>query len=273
MTGPNDGMAKNPEELSLKVSGKISMEFRLLPAGTFRMGARGESRYEEPIHEVTISRPFYMGIYPVTQEQFAVWTTECNVKHENRFPNKSKHPAESMDWQQAVDFCEWLNRVKAAGIPSGWRAGLPSEAEWEYACRLMKDKETKEMYSVDTEYYSGDGEAALDKVGWYSGNAGSMTHPVGEKEGTSFGLYDLHGNVWEWCRDFWNMDAYKLRGVDERDPEERDGENARRVVRGGSWYVSAGDCRAAYRNSWLSRYRDRSRGFRVCLFSGPSSCQ
>ena len=253
------------------------MEFRLLPAGTFRMGARGEYGAEEPIHEVTISRPFYMGIYPVTQEQFAVWTTECNVKHENGFPNKSKHPAENVDWQQAVDFCEWLNRWVAKDEEDkspGWRAGLPSEAEWEYACRLMKDEATNKTYSAETEYYSGDGEAALDQVGWYAGNAGGMTHPVGEKTGTSFGLYDLHGNVWEWCRDSWNEDAYKLRGVDETDPEERRGDNARRVVRGGCWFGSAGYCRAAYRNWGGSRYRPGwYQGFRVCLFSGPSSCQ
>ena len=128
------------------------MAFRLIPAGSFRMGSRGYSAWEEPVHCVKIPEPFWMAETPATQAQFALWTRAERIKHENHFKGHPEHPAESMDWQQAVAFCAWLAHVKAGELPEGFSlVCLPTEAEWEYACRA----------GTETEYYSGDGEAAL----------------------------------------------------------------------------------------------------------------
>lgn len=247
------------------------MDFRLLPAGKFRMGARGYDASEEPIHTVRITRPFYMGVYPVTQAQFRVWTTVAEIQHKNGFSgdNRCRHPAENLDWLQASAFCIWLNETHSESFPAGYHAGLPTEAQWEYACRA----------GSDTDYHTGDGKTALAVAGWYAGNAESETHPVGTRAANAFGLYDMHGNVWEWCLDAWDADAYKQRisGIcdpmvtasDVRTTEE----NADRVIRGGSWFNSAGFCRASYRFGWRPVFRDWNRGFRVCLFFGPVPIQ
>ncbi|MCA9047969.1 MAG: formylglycine-generating enzyme family protein [Planctomycetaceae bacterium] len=259
------------------LSDDVSMEFRLLPAGEFRMGSRGYDSDEEPIHRVVITQPFYMGIYPVTQQQFAVWTQSAGIDHKNHFEGHPHHPAEDMNWFQSRDFCQWLNERCGTAIPPEYVAGLPTEAQWEYACRLMK-RDGKPV-AVDTEYYTGDGEAGLAQAGWFDEkwDEGS-THPVGstEKRPTDFGLHELHGNVWEWCRDAWSEDAYKLRVDGIADPMvsavdvDKSENDAVRVFRGGSWFNSAGNCRAACRSWGGPGIRGRIRGFRVCLFFGPA---
>jgi formylglycine-generating enzyme required for sulfatase activity len=218
-----------------------------------------------------------MGITPVTQEQFAVWTEQLGIDHKNDFPGRPRHPAENLDWFQASKFCDWLNTMHVAAIPTGFAAALPSEAQWEYASRLMRDAADKPR-AVETEYYTGDGAAALDAAGWYGNNSDYSTQPVGQKQPTDFGLYDLHGNVWEWCRDDWDADAYKRRedGVFDPDvsvPRERHPQHGRRVVRGGGWGNSPADCRSAYRDWWWPGDRGRDQGFRVCLLSGPCAEQ
>ncbi len=244
------------------------MNFRLIPPGEFRMGARGEYRDEEPIHRVRITRPFYLGTTPVTQEQFAVWTRSKRIKHQNGFPSQPTHPAENMDWNQAVAFCDWLTKsclkqARLRGLPNDYVAGLPTEAQWEYACRA----------GTETEYHTGDGEAALAEAGWYDANSDGTTQPVGGRADNAFGLFDLHGNVWEWCRDAWDEFAYAKRVDGVCDPEVMEddvgGENLRRVVRGGSWLDSAWSCRASCRGWWGPGYRGGCQGFRVCLFPGP----
>jgi formylglycine-generating enzyme required for sulfatase activity len=239
------------------------MVFCRIPAGRFRMGQRGEVEDEEPEHWVEIPEGFWLGETPVTQEQYGVWKPE----HEHGFPGRPKHPAENMTWRDAVGFCEWLTEVCREEIPEGMVARLPLEAEWEYGCRA----------GTRTEYYSGDGEEALARAGWYHANAGGETHAVGEKEANGWGLRDLHGNVWEWCEDKWDDDVYKRRedgavvgrvwGV-EGEGESRDDQH--RVLRGGSWLISARFCRAAIRLRFLPGYRRRFVGFRVCLVPGPA---
>ena len=255
------------DELTLSVTDddRISMEFRLIAAGRFHMGARGEYFDEEPVHTVEITQPFYLGIYPVTQEQFAVWRPQ----HENGFPGNAQHPAEDMDWNAANAFCQWLSERCSSEIPIGYSGGLPTEAQWEFACRA----------GTDTEYHSGDGGGALADAGWFDGNAQGTTHPVGHRQMNDFGLYDMHGNVDEWCWDDYVADAYKSRVDGIRDPiipardvSERDS-NAFRVIRGGSWAFSAGYCRAAYRFGRWPAYRFGNLGFRVCLFPGPVPSQ
>ena len=150
---------------------------------------------------------------------------------------------------------------------------LPCEAEWEYACRA----------GTDTDYANGDGEAVLTEMGWYSGNAGNTTHPVRTKKPNSWGLYHMHGNVWEWCEDVYDPKAYAKRehpwstkawseinaGSDAK-RESYDGKPDR-VLRGGSWVFPAEWCRAAFRLGRLPGLRDWSRGFRVFLaLPGPA---
>ena len=210
-------MTDLPDPLILPLPGSTeTMTLRRIPAGEFRMGARGQYPAEEPIHRVVIPQDFYLGEFPVTQAQFAVWTETAEYRdwferhreiiretstggvaqpHANHFPDRPRHPAENVTWWEARGFAEWLN---ASGVlPGGWRADLPGEAQWEYACRS----------GTQTAYWSGDREEDLARVGWYGGNAGGETHEVGEKgEGSAhrWGLSDLHGNVSEWCLDYFD---------------------------------------------------------------------
>lgn len=261
--------------LSISLAPDVAMEFVRIPAGGFLMGSRGYNALEEPVHRVQISLGFYLGVTPVTQAQFAVWTEEQAIEHENEFSGKPQNPAESVDWNQALAYCEWLTRCnsreykagspstyRATGIPLGYFAGLPSEAQWEHACRGGAEQ--------NTEYHSGDGEAALAEVGWYQANAKGQTQPIGKKAFNGFGLYDMHGSVEEWCQDAWDADNYKF-GVDGVcDPvavaDEKSGIYPIRVIRGGSWFNSAGDCRSAYRNRSVIPVGNQ--GFRVGLFAG-----
>jgi formylglycine-generating enzyme required for sulfatase activity len=260
---------------TIQLSPGVAMSFRHLPGGRFRMGARGYDQDEEPVHEVAL-RDFYLAVFPVTQRQFAVWTAAVGITHKNYFSGAQygEHPAERMSWFEARDYCAWLTECFGDQVPVGMAAGLPTESQWEYASRLMQDERGQVRLS-ETEYYTGDGIAALKQAGWFSQNSGGSTRPVGQLQGTDFGLYDLHGNVDEWCRDAYSADAYKQRGAVVSDPcvtaaeigESED--SARRVFRGGSWGNSAWVCRSAYRGGGRPDDRHRFQGFRVCLFSGP----
>ena len=253
----NDG---GPERLVLHPG--MEMAFRRIPAGRFRMGQRGEWDREEPVHWVEIPHDFWMAETPVTQEQFALWKHD----HKNGFDGRPKNPAENLTRHDAAAYCEWVTGEFRKEIPEGMVARLPLEAEWEYACRA----------GTRSEYYTGDGDAALDKAGWHGANSGGETHPVGEKEANAWGLRDLHGNVWEWCEDEWDEDAYKRREdgalivrLWDVETEHESGEDQLRVLRGGSWSNTVGDCRAAMRFGDVPGFRIWDFGFRVCLVPGP----
>ena len=258
----------------------VEMAFRLIPAGWFVMGSRGHYPNEEPMHRVHILQPFWMAETPVTQAQFALWTRAERIKHENSFNGRPDHPAEHLDWEQAVAFCDWLKWVKAAELPTGFPLPcLPTEAEWEYACRA----------GTNTEYYTGDGEAALANAAWFGEayDKGS-THCVRQKSPNAFGLYDMHGNVWEWCQDFYDSNAYRKRfdGWEARewtltDPGDaadywievgrKARENLTRVMRGGAWNVHDSNCRSSLRFwSWPGD-RVGNIGLRVCLVRGSAA--
>ena len=229
---------------------------------SFWMGERGQNNDQEPRHRVIIPAPFYLGVFPVTQAQFAAFKPD----HKNGLPGKPEHPAERMDWHEAVAFGEWINETPElrAQLPAGFRACLPNEAQWEYACRA----------GTETEYSSGDGAAALAEVGWFEGNAGGSTHPVGMLKASAWGLHDLHGNVWEWCADDYDDTAYAQRADGWNAAVWSTAEDAplrvmRRVVRGGSWVDSARGCRSACRVGRRPRDRLGSRGFRLCLSPVP----
>lgn len=224
--------AKLEQRLTLDLGGTVKWEGLLIPAGTFVMGSPpGEAKTEqesamEKQHQVTISQPFYMGKFEVTQAQFQ------KVMGAN--PSLSKGddlPVHNMTWQDAEEFCRRLS------MQVGRTAQLPTEAQWEYACRA----------GTTTAYHSGDRIADLDRVGWHGGNSGRKLHSGGEKTPNAWGLYDMHGNVREFVRDFYDPSP---RG-DATDPTgPKDGDPKNHVVKGGAYTANAVvvlNCRAAVR--------------------------
>jgi formylglycine-generating enzyme required for sulfatase activity len=196
-------------------------------------------RSEKPAHPVTLTQPFYMGKFTVTQEHYQA------VIGENPSGFKSKdNPVETVSWYDAQTFCQKLSEQTKQTVQ------LPTEAEWEYACRA----------GTTTRFYSGDSEADLARVAWYRENSKDTTHPVGQKEPNTFGLYDMHGNVAQWCQDWCDKDYYGKSVVEN--PQQGD----ERVLRGGSWYVyNPVFCRSTSRGSRSPDYRYSSFGFRVVL--------
>ncbi len=224
-----------------------SYELVKIPGGVFMMGSpeseEGRWKSESPLHDVRMP-DFYMGRYPVTNEQYAQFLKE-NPKvveptywAERRF-NQPRQPVVGVSWEDARRYAEW------AGLR------LPSEAEWEYACRA----------GTGTRYYTGDTEEDLSRAGWYGANSGNQLQPVGEKEPNSFGLYDMHGNVWEWTEDDWHG-SYKGAPDDGR-PWINDPRGSHRVVRGGGWGLAAQYCRSAFRSVFTPDVRYVNSGFRL----------
>ncbi len=264
----NSAAPDDPDAWPLTLPGDIPMVFRRIPAGEFWMGSRGGETDEAPRHRVRIDRAFWLGETPVTRAQYAA----AGLGNPSHFSDRPDHPVADVSWLDAVGYADWLtNTLKETFPPGVSLACLPTEAEWEYACRG----------GTETDYWSGDGEAALGEVGWYGGNAGDGTHPVGQKEGNAWGLRDMHGNVWEWCEDVYDGQAYRKRedgwkarawtvedaGEDAEyfSDDDRDLKRPGRVMRGGSWLDSAWYCRAAFRFGGRPSLRDRVVGFRVCL--------
>jgi formylglycine-generating enzyme required for sulfatase activity len=221
--------------------GVVALELVLIPAGKFLMGSpetkkdRGGGK-QETQHEVTITRPYYMGRYEVTQEEYE------RVMRDNPSAIKgARNPVESVSRWRAEDFC------KKASEKTGFTVRLPTEAEWEYACRA----------GTKTAYYTGDSEADLDRAAWYYKNSNNTTHPVGQKAPNAWGLFDMHGNVEEWCAD-WYATYKDEAAVDPQGPAQ----GKLRVSRGGSGRHGPEDCRSAAR--WLSPTGcDAMSGFRV----------
>jgi formylglycine-generating enzyme required for sulfatase activity len=198
-------------------------------------------------NQVTLTQPFYLGIYEVTQEQYE------RVMGENPSELKAaQNPVDTVSWNDAVDFCRRLSELpeeKAAGRV--YR--LPTEAEWEYACRA----------GTTTDYSFGDDESELGDYAWYHDNSGKTTLPVGQKKANPWGLYDMHGNVWEWCQDWYADDLPEGAVTDPTGPVG----GSDRVLRGGSWLHYAYYCQSALRRRRAPDYRYYYFGFRVLLSS------
>ena len=228
-------------QVNVLITDAVTQSFALVPAGSFTMGSPanedGHSSDENPV-EVGLSHPFWLAKTEVTQAQWeaVMGSNPSSFKGTNL-------PVENVSWKDAQAFIAKLNEKRI--LPSGWEFALPTEAQWEYACRAGEKGP-----------YSG---GSLDEVGWYDGNSGSKTHEAGLKKANAWGLYDMHGNVWEWCADWY--DGTLKGGTDPTGPSSGD----LRVIRGGSWSNFASGCRAARRSRSYPGVRVNSLGFRPAL--------
>jgi formylglycine-generating enzyme required for sulfatase activity len=229
--------------------------------GTFRMGSpwdeEGRWAGEGPVTPVKISRAYWIGRYPVTQGEFLdVMGVNPSRFKEPEFIVDHRRPVERVTWHDALDYCAALTeRESEAGrIPHGSIYRLPTEAEWEYACRAWSS--TRFSFGDDPD------STRLAEYGWYADNSDGTTQPVGGKKPNLWGLYDVHGNVFEWCFDWYAALPGRF-VVDPQGPATSPAD--RRVTRGGSWDKEARSCRSAVRwaNSPNSGFSDL--GFRVVL--------
>ena len=212
-----------------KITNSIGMKLVLIPKGKFMMGS------PESEHEVTISKDYYLGVTEVTQGQYekVMGTNPSYFQGSKIVGSSSNYPVEEVSWEDVVEFCKKLSE-----LPEEKKAGrvyrLPTEAEWEYACRSG----SKSAYSF------GESSKSLGDYAWFNGNSNGQTHPVGEKKANAWGLYDMHGNAWEWC---WDL------------------ESSYRVDRGGCWNDNAALCQSAFclRRHPSDRYS--LLGFRLAL--------
>ena len=223
----------------------IGMKFKLIPAGTFAMGEGVEKQ------DVTLTKPFKMGVHEVTQTQYE------KVMGVNPSSNKgADNPVENVTWADAVMYCRRLSQLPAEKA-AGNLYRLPTEAEWEYACRA----------GTTSDYSFGDDRSVLGQYAWFHANSEKTTHPSIEyssdsRKPNALGLYDMHGNVWEWCQD-WHGKYPRGSVIDPTDPTS----GSRRVLRGGSWGDSAEYCRSAFRGKDEPSSRRYVIGFRVVLIS------
>jgi formylglycine-generating enzyme required for sulfatase activity len=297
VSGPGEVSGTPPSYMQLDLGDGVKMEFVLIKASTFEMGARpGDTQatnHEKPLHKVTLTRDFYIGKYPVTREQFERFAVEDGYRtdaetegsggsgynaDENRLEGRSpayswrnpgfrqtgKHPVVNLTWHDAKAFCAWL------GQRNNRLCDLPSEAQWEYACRA----------GTQTRFYTGDepdslagmanvADLALKRKGLKDSKAWeyatfndgyAFTSPVGSFLANPWGLYDMNGNVWQWCRDNYGADFYAE--GDKNDPEGPPSSSFR-VMRGGSWRESPRFCRASHRRYYDLHTRVNSCGLRA----------
>ena len=242
----------------LMLPGNLKLDLVKVEKGTFEMG--GGKHSTEDAHRVVITRDYWIGKYEVTQAQ---WKAMGVNKRKACYWEGDSLPVENVTWNEAMAFCEQLNQLAVGLLPEGYHFTLPTEAEWEYAARGGNKSRGYE--------FSGDNN--MDKVGWYWNNSGQKTHPVKGKKGkmaNELGIYDMSGNVWEWCRDRCEVDPKHLYVITDtykdgiEDPLCRRGVG--RIARGGSWHGSIGICRPSYRSgNEQSDISYSHLGFRVAL--------
>jgi formylglycine-generating enzyme required for sulfatase activity len=268
-----------PKKIAVALGGGVKLEMVLIPAGKFTMGspAKEEDRSndEGPQHEVEITRPFYLGIYPVTQGQWkqvmgnnpSWFSANGKGKGEVVGLDTSDFPVETVSWNDAVAFCK-----KVSELPEEKRAGrvyrLPTEAEWEYSCR--GGAKSYQVFSFGNSLSST--QANFNGNFPYGGAAKGpylgRTCKVGSYKPNGFGLFDMHGNIWQWCADWYDAKYYSNSPrQDPRGPAE----GSRRVERGGGWFNFGRGCRSAFRIWGGPGYRLNSLGVRLALVppSGP----
>jgi len=232
------GWQEASEKTLLDLGGGVKMEFVRIKAGKFTMGDKGDG----PAHEVTISKDYWMQTTETTQGQW-----EAVMGKNPSFFKGADLPVETVSREECQEFLKKLNE-KAKDQLKGKAAKLPTEAEWEYACRAGEKGK----------WCFGDDEKKLGDYAWYEKNSDHKTHPVGQKKANAWGLYDMHGNVWEWCEDWY--EKYPSEAVtDPTGPAK--GES--RCLRGGSWNDNGVDTRSADRYRYQPSLRFDNDGFRV----------
>ena len=235
----SDEPSAEPAKAVVSVVNSIGMRFVPISAGTFTMG-EGQTA-----HKVTLTQAFELGQHEVTQEQYE----KVMGKNPSKFKGKQKNPVEMVIWNDAVEFCRKLSDLPGEKS-TGYVYRLPTEAEWEYACRA----------GTTTAYSFGDSIGELRDYAWYHQNSGGFsrtTHPVGQKKPNAWGLHDMHGNVFEWCQD-WYGDYPSGSVTDPTGPSS----GSQRVLRGGSWNDIT-FCLSAIRFGPAPDYRNNRLGFRV----------
>ena len=234
---------------------------------SFMMGSEDGLDREKPVHKVTFDYNYELGKTPVTIEQYMYFVYDTNSHYpewleewneyniltgsDNHYkkldllnPAREQTPIVGVSWQDAKAYCDWLSKK------SGDKYRLPTEAEWEYACRA----------GTTTKWSFGDDKSKLKEYAWYEDNSNSKTQEVGLKKPNPWGLYDMHGNVWEWCEDDWENNYNST----PRDGSAHENKNTRyKVLRGGSWLDDADDTRSAYRFYWGVDDRSNYVGFRL----------
>ena len=239
----------NHENFTEDLGKGVKLEMIAIPGGSFLMGSE-DFKNTKPVHPVRLS-PFHIGKYQVTQRQWQAVMGD----NPSRFKGDNL-PVETVSWEMAVEFCEKLSKQ------TGKNYRLPTEAEWEYAC----------LAGSTGKYCFGDDEALLKKYAWYSKNSDSKTHPVGEKLPNDWGLYDMHGNVWEWCQDWYDENYYaNLSKQSEAINPQGPANGKYRVLRGGSWFYYQMYARAVFRGFNHPAFRDSNIGIRLVSCRPPSS--
>jgi len=283
-------------KLPVEYTNSIGMKFRLIPPGTFTIGSSPEqiatakphlhTSYESnrperadsegPQRVVTLTKPFYLGTTEVTQSQFlqvvganpSVYSPTGEASEKVGQTDRSNSPAENMSWLATGEFCnrlseheklEWAYRITPQLITQTGTGGyrLPTEAEWEFACRA----------GTTMQYWCGHSDALLLEVAWFRGNnPNGFPSDVAKLRPNPFGLYDMHGNVWEWVHDCWRADTYEnWTGAAAVDPRADTAPEDRRVMRGGDFFLSAEEARSACRDGYPHDAAFHDAGFRVAL--------
>lgn len=240
-----------PVRRRLEIPAAQDLDFRLIPPGVFVMGSNPKEKMrssEEHLHRVEITKPFYMAVQELTQEQWAALVERRRTEEKGGGPRPNL-PFAGASWEEIRT--QLLPALQSVA-PPGWRLGLPTEAQWEYACRA----------GTATPFHGGDSVEELPALGWHLANSGDRLHPPRQRTPNAWGLYDLHGNVAEICRDEYATNVYL------QSPEEDPvllGQGEFRVVRGGSFRHLAEHCRSAYRSYVHRENRHPTVGVRLVL--------
>ncbi len=258
--------------LTIDLPGGVPLELVRIPAGGFQMGSNDDASWsachpcEQPVHAVNINYDFFMGKYEVTQAQWeAVMGTNPSF-----FMDQPNHPVETVSWDNCQEFITTLNAYVAQTQQWPPILRLPSEAEWEYACRAGKQ----------TRFSFGDAACGPDECNtcelgnyaWWCGNSERLTHEVGQLTPNFWGLYDMHGNVWEWCADNWHESyADGSRPGDGSPWLSSTPPRPLRVLRGGGWVAAARNCRSAHRTAIAPGEGSQSLGLRLAQSGDPQS--
>jgi formylglycine-generating enzyme required for sulfatase activity len=258
---------------TIRITPSLEIPFAFIGCGTFRMGSpeSEDGRWkDEVLHTVTLTQPYHLGVYPVTVSEFQHFVTATRYSTEAEgdrgayywtgsdwkqnvrinwgnpgFTQTGRHPVVCVSWNDAQKMIGWLNHV---GANSGWIFSLPTEAQWEYACRA----------GSETAFWWGNDADQLGEYAWFTDNSGGKTHAVQSKTPNPWGLFHMHGHVWEWCADWFG--DYPVGAV--KDPSGAAGDGYR-VARGGGWGSASTVCRSAIRGSYDPGCRYALYGFRL----------